>query len=176
MRLCTLLLALTLNTTCTFAADPMSEANQAIEAGRYDQAAKLLTPLATSGNATAQYRLGTLYYQGQGVPEDEKQAVILLKNAAAQGSIDAMYQLGTVYLFGNQAAKTVPDPDREAATWYFQAASAGHIEAQYHLGLLFLAGKGVIASRTEAARWMRKAATQGHQEAKKSLSIVESTK
>lgn len=157
-------------------ADPIDDAMRALQAGRHAQAAQLLTPLATSGNALAQYRLGTLYYQGQGVPEDEKQAIYWWKQAAAQGYTEAMFQLGSAFLFGSQTAKFVPDPDREAAMWYFQAASAGHAEAQYHLGLLFLAGKGVIDSRTEAARWIRKSAAQGHPEAKKALKSLDNVK
>ena len=176
MRPLTLLLLLSIVSCPATAVDPLAEASQAIESGQHAQAAHLLTPLANAGNPLAQYRLGMLYYLGQGVPEDERQAVLLWKKAAAQGSTDAMYQLGSAFLFGTQAAKIVPDPDREAASWYFQAASAGHAEAQYHLGLLFLAGKGVISSRPEAARWMRKAAAQGHAEAKKSLSLIETKK
>lgn len=158
------------------ATDALAGAIKAIEAGHHSQAVQLLTPIANGGNSLAQYRLGMLYYMGQGVPEDEVQAIFWWKKAAAQGYSEAMFQLGSAYLFGSQAAKTVPDPDREAATWYFQAASAGHAEAQYHLGLLFLAGKGVVDSRTEAARWLRKAAGQGHAEAKKALSTVEGSR
>lgn len=158
-----------------WAADPLNDALRALDSGRHAQAAQLLVPLANSGNSLAQYRLGMMYYNGQGVPEDEKQAIYWWKKAAAQGYVEAMFQLGSAYLFGSQTAKFVPDPDREAATWYFQAASAGHAEAQYHLGLLFLAGKGVIDNRQEAARWMRKAAAQGHPEAKKALASIEAT-
>lgn len=172
----TFIFALLVTLSHTATADSLADAIKAIEAGQSKQAAQLLTPLAIAGNSTAQFRLGILYYMGQGVPEDEKQAIFYWKKAASQGSADAMFHLGSAYLFGNQAARTVPDPDREAATWYFQAASAGHADAQYHLGLLFLAGKGVIDSRTEAARWMRKAAGQGHPEAKKALGIIESGK
>lgn len=172
----TFIFALLVTLSHTAAADSLADAIKAIDAGQPKQAAQLLMPLAAAGNTTAQYRLGMLYYMGQGVPEDEKQAIFYWKKAASQGSADAMFHLGSAYLFGNQAARTVPDPDREAATWYFQAASAGHADAQYHLGLLFLAGKGVIDSRTEAARWMRKAAAQGHPEARKALSIIESGK
>ena len=172
----TLVFALLVAAHPALAGDPFTEATQAISAGRYTQAAQLLTPLATAGNPQAQYRLGTLHYLGQGIPEDEKQAIYWWKKAANQGSADAMFQLGSAFLFGNQTAKIVPDPDREAATWFFQAASAGHADAQYHLGLLFLAGKGVIDSRTEAARWMKKASSQGHPEARKALSIIESGK
>lgn len=169
----TLLIAFLLTATPAFATDPLTDAVRAIEAGRHSQAVQLLTPLANSGNSLAQYRLGVLYYNGQGVPEDEQQAIYWWKKAAAQGYTEAMFQLGSAYLFGAQTAKLVPDPDREAAMWYFQAASAGHAEAQYHLGLLFLAGKGVVDNRQEAARWMRKAAAQGHPEAKKALAAIE---
>jgi TPR repeat protein len=170
-----LILALVLTFSQLASADSLSDATLAMEAGQPNQAAKLLTPLANSGNPAAQHQLAMLYYMGQGVPEDENQAIYLWKKAAAQGSIDSMFQLGSAFLFGSQAAKIVPDPDREAAIWYFQAASAGHAEAQYHLGLLFLAGKGVISSKVESARWMKKAAAQGHLEAKKALGIMSPT-
>jgi hypothetical protein len=158
------------------AADPLGDALQAMDSGRHAHAAQLLQPLASNGNPLAQYRLGMMYYNGQGVPEDEKQAIYWWKKAAAQGYVEAMFELGSAYLFGSQTAKFVPDPDREAATWYFQAASGGHAEAQYHLGLLFLAGKGVIDNRQEATRWMRKAAMQGHPEAKKALASMEAAR
>jgi TPR repeat protein len=157
-------------------ADALRDGQQAYEAGRYAQAIQLLTPLANESNSQAQFRLGMMYFQGQGVPEDEKLAVYWFKKAATQGNANAMFELGNVYLLGRQAALLVPDPDREAALWYFQAASAGHAEAQYHLGLLFLAGKGVVDSRKEAANWFRKAAAQGHPEAKRALGHVENSR
>jgi uncharacterized protein len=162
--------------TSCWANDPLANALQALDSGRHAQASEQLLPLATAGNSLAQYRLGMMYYNGQGVPEDEKQALYWWKKAAAQGYVEAMFQLGSAYLFGSNTAKFVPDPDREAAIWYFQAASAGHAEAQYHLGLLFLAGKGVFENHQEAARWMKKAAAQGHPEAKKALSSIEPTR
>lgn len=158
------------------AADALSDGLQAYEAGRFGQALQLLTPLAKQSNSQAQFRLGTMYYQGQGVPEDEKLAVYWLKRAAVQGHTGAMFELGNAYLLGREASRLVPDPDREAALWYFQAASAGHADAQYHLGLLFLAGKGVVESRKEAANWFKKAATQGHPEAKRALGHVETSR
>ena len=113
----TLLTALLLAATPAAAAtDPLADAVKAIEAGRHNQAAQMLLPLANSGNSLAQYRLGMLYYNGQGVPEDEKQAIYWWKQAAAQGYTEAMFQLGSAFLFGSQTAKFVPDPDREA--WF----------------------------------------------------------
>lgn len=171
-----LLVPLSFATFAAPATDPLADALRTLEAGRHQQGIQLLTPLASGGNALAQYRLGMLYYHGQGVAEDEKMAIYWWKKAAAQGNVEAMFQLGSAFLFGSQTAKFVPDPDREAAMWYFQAASAGHAEAQYHLGLLFLAGKGVVENRQESTRWMQKAAAQGHIEAKKALPKIDSSR
>lgn len=171
-----LLVACVLVFSLPAAADPLADGTQAYEAGRYAQAISLLVPLANQSNSQAQFRLGMMYYHGQGVPEDEKIAVFWLKKAAGQGDPKAMFELGNAYLLGNEAAKLVPDPDREAALWYFQAASAGHADAQYQLGLLFLAGKGVIDSRKEAQNWFKKAAAQGHPEAKRAITRVEKGK
>ncbi|OGS92306.1 MAG: hypothetical protein A2Z95_01300 [Gallionellales bacterium GWA2_60_18] len=153
-------------------ADPLTDALSAIDAGKHKQGAQMLTPLASGGNQTAQYRLGLLYYYGKGVKEDEKQAVDLWRKAAAQGHVDSMFQLGSAFLLGSQTEKMVDDPDYEAATWYIQAANAGHAEAQYHLGLLFMAGKGVIKDYQQATYWLQKAAAQGHAEAKKAVGSI----
>lgn len=154
-------------------ASPLDDALKALEAGSNPKAAETLLKLATEGNPLAQFRLGSLYYHGQGVTEDENMAIYWWKKAAASGNAEAMYQIAHAYLFGNTAAKSVADPDREAALWYFQAASAGHAEAAYTLGLLFLAGKGVVEDRTEAIRWFRTAAAKGHAEARKAAETAE---
>ena len=41
----------------------------------YKTAYKLWLPLAEQGNASAQYNLGLMYEDGQGVPQDHKEAV-----------------------------------------------------------------------------------------------------
>ncbi|MBI5109696.1 MAG: sel1 repeat family protein [Rhodocyclales bacterium] len=157
----------------TALATPLDDALKALEAGSNPKAAETLLKLASEGNALAQFRLGGLYYHGQGVTEDENMAIYWWKKAAASGNAEAMFQIAHAYLFGNTAAKSVADPDREAALWYFQSASAGHAEAAYTLGLLFLAGKGVVEDRTEAIRWFRNAAAKGHAEARKAAETAE---
>ncbi len=42
----------------------------------------------------AQYNLGVMYANGQGVPKDEKQAVVWYRKAAEQGYADAQHNLG----------------------------------------------------------------------------------
>lgn len=143
-------------------AAPLDDALKEYDEGRYDVAAKQLTPLADGGSAVAQARLGVMYFYGRGVPEDEELALKWTRRASDQGDVDAMYFIGTMYVFGDKLPKTVADPDQEAARWYFEAARRGHPDAEYGLGLLFLAGKGVVQDQEEAMRWIRSAAEHGH--------------
>ena len=58
------------------------------ESGDYATALREWTPLADQGNASAQYNLGQIYRQGQGVPQDDKTAVKWYRLAAEQGDAD----------------------------------------------------------------------------------------
>lgn len=157
-------------------AGPLEDAVRTYDSGNYALAIDGFKGLATQGNAKAQFRLGMMYYHGQGVPEDEKLAVAWLIQAAKQGHIEAMFELGNAYLVGSQASRLVEEPDREAAIWFHEAARAGHAQAQYYLGLLFLAGNGVQQSRPNAELWFAKAAAQGHAEAKRAIQVTKSKK
>ena len=66
-------------------AAPIDDAVAAYDRGDYAQALKILRPLATQGNAGAQYNIGFMYASGQGVTQDYKEAVKWYRLAAAQG-------------------------------------------------------------------------------------------
>jgi uncharacterized protein len=61
------------------------EGEAAFTAGNYAKAMTIFQPLATRGDACAQYHLGEMYMQGKGVTEDKAKALDLFKKAAAQG-------------------------------------------------------------------------------------------
>jgi len=73
------------------------DALAAYSAGNYTEALILLRPSAQEGNALAQYRLGGMYFEGQGVPQDYAQAASWLRKAADQGHARAQYSLGVMY-------------------------------------------------------------------------------
>ncbi len=52
------------------AAGPREDAESAYQRDDYALAAQLIRSLAAQGNATAQFNLGVLYANGQGVPQD----------------------------------------------------------------------------------------------------------
>ena len=76
-------------------AGPFEDAVTAYGRGDYATALQLLRPLANQGDASAQYNLGVLYQQGQGVPQDYAEAVKWYRKAADQGDASAQYNLGS---------------------------------------------------------------------------------
>ena len=75
--------------------------------------AKSLRKLAGRGDAEAQSRLGYMYYQGQGVPQDYAEALKWYRLAAAQGYARAQYSLGYMYANG----EGVPQDHVQAHKW-----------------------------------------------------------
>ena len=67
------------------AAGPLQDAEAAIKKRDYATAARIIRPLAESGDATAQYNLGVFYDNGLGVPQDKINAYMWFSLAAAQG-------------------------------------------------------------------------------------------
>lgn len=146
-------------------ADALQDGVAAVNRKDYPAALRLLEPLARSGNAVAQLRLGLLHYHGHGVRESDAQALQWFERAARQGLAEAQFHLGNMYAYGLAEPQGDVDPGRLAAQWMFEAARQGHADAQYSLGIMFLTGKGVEQRPEEAQRWIAKAAAQGHADA-----------
>jgi len=90
-------------------------------------AVRELKPLAEQGNAEAQFNLGSLYYQGWGVPQDYKEAAQWMRKAAEQGHVFAQATLGSLYAEG---VRGVIEKDySQALMWFIFAAARGDIEA-----------------------------------------------
>ena len=68
--------------------------------GDYAAALREWKPLASQGNANAQFFLGNMYYKGIGVPQDDGAAYKWFKKAAEQGLTRAQNNLGTLYMRG----------------------------------------------------------------------------
>ncbi len=157
--------------TLLAACDGASDFDRGVAAyNRGDYAAALAEwqPLAEQGNAAAQVSLGALYYSGQGVAPDQRQAANWYRKAAAQGQRDAQFRLAVMYDQG----LGVPLNYAEATRWYHAAAIRGHVEAQYRLGLRFLSGIGLPRNLVLAHMWFDRAAAQGHGEAARSRGAV----
>ncbi|MGE4367555.1 tetratricopeptide repeat protein, partial [Thermomonas sp.] len=95
--------------------------------------------LRLRGYANAQYNLALMYAEGQGVPQDETEAVQWYRKAAEQGEAAAQNNLGWMYANGRGVSRD----DAEAAKWYRKAAEQGVAAAQYNFGRMYESGQGV---------------------------------
>ena len=80
------------------------------------------------GETTAQWNLEVMYGNGEGVSQDDEEAVKWYTKAAEQGDVDARWNQGYV-----RHGEGVPQ-DYESAKWYTKAAEQGDVDAQNHLG------------------------------------------
>jgi TPR repeat protein len=125
-------------------------------------------PLAYIGNALAQFTLGTMYQNGNGVPLDHAEAAKWFRLAAGQGRADAQNNLGGMYEIG----QGVPQDYQLAVKWYRRAADQGYAYAQFNMGDMYANGQGVAQDYREAARWYRLAAEQGYADAQFTLGMT----
>ena len=79
---------------------------------------KWYTEAAARGNRGAQYSLGGMYEEGEGVPKNVPKAAQLYEASARQGMPEAQFALGLSYEFG----EGVPRNRRTAIFWLDQAA------------------------------------------------------
>ena len=82
---------------------------------------KLLRPLVDKGDVDAQFLLGVMYDNGQGVAQDYKEAVRLYRLAAEQGNVKAQNNLGFMYDNGTGVAQDYV----RAHMWYNLGAISG---------------------------------------------------
>jgi len=122
--------------------------------GDYATALKEWQPLAEQGDAVAQYNLGFMYDNGQGVPQDYGEAARWYRLAAEQGKASAQHNLGLLYYRG----QGVPQDYTQARDWYLKAAEQGHALAQANLGVMYWMGPGVLQDYVQAHMWANLAA------------------
>ena len=109
-----------------------------------------------------------MYDNGQGVPQDHKEAAKWFRLAAEQGEAQAQKNLGIMYDNG----RGVPQDYKEAVKWYRLAAEQGEAQAQKNLGIMYYNGRGVSQDYKEAFKWYTKAAKQGNANAFSNLGAL----
>jgi hypothetical protein len=111
---------------------------------------------AEAGDAAAQYALGVLYAQGDGVAQDYASATSWFRKAAKGGIVNAQ-DLAALY----ERGLMTPQDYVVAAYWYRNAADRGVAAAMPILAFLYERGEGVEPSPTDAYAWYRAAARRG---------------
>jgi len=131
----------------------------------YIEAEKWYRMSAEQGYAPAQYELGAMYYDGEGIKQDFSEALKWFRKSAEQGNADAQNSLGHMYFFGDG----VTENHSEAVKWYRKSAEQGNKYAQKNLGEMYEKGYGVTQNYDKAIEWYQKSADQGYKKASDAL-------
>jgi len=123
---------------------------------------------AEQGHASAQYILGSRYYEGKGVTKDYKEAIKWYTLAAEKGISSAQGNVGAMHYKGQGVSQDI----QLAIKWYTLAAKQGSASAQYVLGSLNHNGQGVSQDYGKAMKWFKLAADQGNASAQENLGLI----
>jgi len=123
---------------------------------------------AQTGDPNAQNKLGLLYSEGQGLPQNYLEAKDWFKKAADQGHADAQVNLGTLYSLGRGA----PYSDHMALFWFQKAAEQRNALAFAKLGMMYERGRAVPQNLIEAHMWYSLSVAYGEKRAAESREAV----
>ena len=129
----------------------------ALERGDYATAMRELRPLAERGHAAAQFNLGLIYANGQGLAKDDVLARQWWEKAAVQGHAEAQANLGVLLVY----ARGGPQDYKMAVYWLRLSANQGNDLAQRKLGLMYERGDGVQQDYVRAYMWYSLGAAKG---------------
>jgi uncharacterized protein len=144
---------------------------KALRAGNTEQAVNELEYAAEQGMPAAQWKLGRMYADGDGVPKNMVRAFEYFSRltkahgddvpgtAQARFVANAFVALGHYYLKGIPNTAIVPDAGRAREMFSYAASYFGDADAQYQLGRLYLDGSP--SDPRQAARWFQLSATKG---------------
>ncbi|WGD31498.1 tetratricopeptide repeat protein [Ancylobacter sp. WKF20] len=153
---------------------------QALRSGDMEKGIDSLRYAADQGHAGAQWKLGRMYAEGEGVERNDIKAFEYFTQIAnlhaddnpsapqARFVADAFVALGGYYLVGIPN-KVRRDPNRARDMFAYAASYFGDPDAQYHLARLYIDGDGVPRDPRFAARWLGLAAHKGQYQAQAAL-------
>jgi TPR repeat protein len=140
-------------------------AGQAMESGAYEDALRLLAPLARRNSEYALLSLGWIYEMGATGAPDADAARSYYAHAAAQGSAAGCFGLGRLLLGQAEEAK--------ARAAFRTGAERGDLSSMAELGRMLLEGRGGPSNAAEGWGWLEKAAEQGQIFAQRTLLAIE---
>ena len=133
--------------------------------GDYATALEEWIPLAKQGDSESQYNLGVMYENGQGVSQDDQEAVKWYQSAAEQDHPQAQYNLGLMYKKG----QGVTQDYQKALKWFHLSAEQAYPPAQVMLGTAYILGEGVKVDPVIAYMWFNIASKYGYEIAIKTI-------
>ncbi len=147
------------------------------QAGDFEAGLKALENAARDGDVAAAWKLGRIYADGDGVPQDHQRAFgyfsSITEAPATSGAVEtgsvrarfvasAFVAVGHYYRTGIANSDIKPDRARARDMFAYAATAFGDPDAQYELGRMYLGGDGGSKDPLQGARWLYQAAMKGH--------------
>jgi hypothetical protein len=161
--------------------DSLREGLNALSLGNSEAAVQALGYAAREGNVAAQWKLGRMFANGEGVRRDDikayqhfseianKHADMTPDSPHARVVAQAFVALGGYHLAGIPNSRVKRDPVRATEMYHYAASYFNDADAQYHLGRIFSEGAAGPKDLHQAARWFHLAAEKGHFQAQARL-------
>jgi len=140
-------------------------ASKAIERGDYEEAMRLLGPLAEQNSEYALLNLGWIHETGAIGAADQDVAQLYYERAASQGSATAQFNLGRIQLAQGKEA--------QARAAFEIGAQRGDVPSMAELGRMMVEGSGGTTDGEAGLDWLQKAAAKGHVFAQRELLALE---
>jgi|GEM_PF-1307823 len=132
-------------------ADQLEDAKAAIQNEDFEKAFELLGPLAEENNAEAQFLLGSLYINGDGVEKDDTKGLSWIMKSARQGYDQARTRAVSICL---------------------DLVNQGNANAMYKCGYMCLNGWGGEHDANDCLGWLENAGKIGHEKSSKMLANI----
>ncbi len=144
-------------------------------AGHAASSVEALKYAAAGGETLAQWKLGKMYADGDGVPHDDYKAYQYFLQIVDKYDEDhanwrensvvasAFVAVGVFELNGIRGSRLKADPEHAMRMFRYAATNFGDPDAQYNLARLYMDGAaGLAKDNRQAARWLYLAAAKGH--------------
>jgi TPR repeat protein len=157
---------------------------QALRAGNTERAVNELEYAADQGVPAAQWKLGRMYADGDGVPKNALRAFEYFSRLTkahgddvpgtpqARFVANAFVSLGQYYLEGIPNSAVKPDADRAREMYWYAASYFADPDAQYNLRRLYLDRNAGVRDPRQAAKWLGLAARKGRYQAQALLGAM----
>lgn len=127
----------------------MTQAHTAYDEGDFTSALELFLKEAEQGNSEAQFSVGVMYRNGQGIAKNYDESLKWLRISAAQKYRPAIYAIGLAYIHGLGMQK---DP-HEAMKYFQKGHDLQHARSSEALAMIYLYGqynvkKDVVKAKT----------------------------
>lgn len=118
---------------------------------------ELMIEDADTGNPILQYKLASMYYDGDRVAQDYDLAYYWFTHAAEKNHVEAQAKLASMYKKGLGTEKN----NDKSIFWYLKAAESNNLDAQRELAEMYYFGDGVEKNYAKASYYFQQAAGRG---------------